>query len=474
MIEPSAGRWYASGPFVIAVTLVIGVFLFGGSARSDSGGLLAVYPSAALALTVGAAFAPTRRLRHFRWLLALTGASVVLALLHLIPLPPALWHALPGRDLVLAIDEATGAGPVWRPLSLSPAGSLAALFALTVPAAALAIGMAIPAALHRRLALLVLAMGGLSALLGVIQILSPPSSGWYLHDVANHGLPVGLFANRNHQAAMLACLLPMLAWLSLRSGGSVARRRAGAFLAGSAGIGLIPLILVCGSRAGVALALMGMAGAAWIIASAPSPGRQQRGTRRRASLLAVAGAALVMLVAAIALGRSLALERLQAQELDGEFRLSAWRAIWNMAGDYLPLGSGLGSFREVYRIEEPYDLLSRSYLNHAHNDILELVLTGGLPAMAILLAAVASYLGATLRLIRVGAASAGSQEQSARLQLGRLGVVVIAILGAGSIVDYPLRVPSLACLLMLSAMWLASALRPVGPSAQDGDRLAAR
>lgn len=432
-----------------------------------------MYPIAAVALAVGVGCAPARRLRRYRSLLALMGASAILVCLHLVPLPPLLWHTLPGRDLVIAIDKAAGVGSVWRPLSLSPAGTLAALFALTVPAAALSIGMAIPAALHRRLALLVLTMGGLSALLGMIQIVSPASSGWYLHDVANHGLPVGLFANRNHQAAMLACLLPMLAWLAQRSGGTVARRRAGAFLAGGAGIGLIPLILVCGSRAGVALALVGMAGAAWIIASAPSPGRsmhaRRAGTRRQAILLAVGGAALVTLVAAIALGRSLALERLQAQELDGEFRLSAWRAIWTMVRDYLPLGSGIGSFREVYRIGEPYDLLSRSYLNHAHNDALELLLTGGLPAVVILFAAVAIYIGAAVRLIRRGA-GVGSQADAARLQLGRVGTVVIAILAAGSIVDYPLRVPSLACFLMLAAIWLASALRPVGQSVPDSDR----
>ncbi len=470
MIKASAGRWYASGPFVIAVALVFGVFLFGGSARSDSAGLLAIYSIAGLALAAGIAFAPAERLRRYRWLLVLTGASLLLALLHLIPLPPALWHALPGRDLIVAIDGAAGAGSVWRPLSLSPTGSRAALFALIVPAAALAIGMAIPTRLHRRLALLVLGLGGLSAVLGMIQILSPASSGWYLHEVANRGLPIGLFANRNHQAAMLACLLPMLAWLALRSDGTGAGRRVGLFLAGGAGISLIPLILVCGSRAGVALALMGMAGAAWIVASAPGQDRarsRRSRTRRRAMLLAVAGGALVMLVAAVSLDRGLALERLQAQELDGEFRFSAWRAIWAMAGDYFPLGSGLGTFREVYRIGEPYDLLSRSYLNHAHNDLLELLLTGGLPAMVILLAATMIYVGAVVRLIGKGAGRAGSHGNEARVQLGRVGAVVIAMLATGSIVDYPLRVPSLACLLMLSAMWLAAALRPVEQSALE-------
>lgn len=463
MIKASAGRWYASGPFLLAAAFVGVVFLAGGSGRTGSAGFLAIYPAAGLSLAMGVMRARLELLRRYRWLLFLIGASLLLALLHLIPLPPAIWQALPGRDLVAAIDGAAGTADVWRPLSLSPAGSRAALFALIVPAAALAIGMAIPGRQRQRLALLVLGLGGLSAVLGLVQILSPASSGWYLHDVTNRGLPVGLFANRNHQAAMLACLLPMLAWLALRPGGRPARRRVVAILAGGAAMGLIPLILVCGSRAGIALALIGMAGAAWIVASASEIGaaRVQRSKqrRRRWAMLAVAGGVLTMLAAAISLGRSSALDRLQAQDLDGEFRLSAWRAIGEMAGDYFPAGSGLGTFREVYRVAEPYDLLSHSYLNHAHNDVLELLLTGGLPAILILLAAVALYAGALVRLIRAGTARSDGAAREARLRLGRVGAVVIAILATGSLVDYPLRVPSLACLMMLSAMWLADALR---------------
>lgn len=449
---------------------MIAAFLFGGSARSDSAGLVVIYPIATLALVAGIVCASADRLSRYRMLVALTGASVLLALLHLIPLPPALWRALPGHDVVAAIDTATGAGPVWRPLSLSPTGSWAALFALIVPAAALAIGTALPNRLHQRLALLVLALGGISAVLGLIQILSGASSGWYLHEVTNRGLPVGLFANRNHQAAMLACLLPMLAWLASRSGGSPARRRASALLAVAAGIGLIPLILVSGSRAGVALALIGAAGAAWIVARAPRrapAGGLRRRPPRRAIVLATIGGALVMVVAAVSMDRGLALDRLQAQELDGEFRLSAWRAVWSMAGDYFPVGSGLGTFREVYRMGEPYDLLSRSYLNHAHNDVLELILTGGIPAIAILLAAIALYVGASVRLVRGDSSRRAPGEDDARLQLGRVGVVVIAILATASIVDYPLRVPALSALLMVSGMWLAAALRPDKQSALE-------
>ena len=52
------------------------------------------------------------RLRRFA--LALLALIVALPLLQLIPLPPVLWHALPGRELPLQIDNALG-WSMWRP-----------------------------------------------------------------------------------------------------------------------------------------------------------------------------------------------------------------------------------------------------------------------------------------------------------------------------------------------------------------------
>lgn len=448
-----AGRWRASGPLLIAAIWIVVVFLFGGSSRSDSVRLILVYPLATFALMIGVWWMPAHRVRRHRWLFLLMAASFLLAIVHLVPLPPALWQTLPGREIVGAIDGAAGEAGRWRPLSMAPEAGLPALFALLVPAATLAIGTAIAARQQDRLALLVLALGGLSAILGLIQILSGSSSGWYLHEITSRGLPVGLFANRNHQAAMLACLIPMLAWATTRIGGSAAKRRVGGALAAGAGLALIPLILVCGSRAGVALAALGIGGAVWIILDGRDRATAERGERRgRRLVIAALGVGIAAITAAaLLMNRDLAFARLGAQELDGEFRLTAWQAIWAMAREYFPVGSGLGTFREVYRIDEPYMLLSRTYLNHAHNDFLELLMTGGLPALAILLVALFAYGVGLVCLIR--------SVHRHDLQLARLGAIIIAILAAASFTDYPLRVPSLACLLVLAAMWMMAGLR---------------
>ncbi|MCQ4504087.1 hypothetical protein NON27_28270, partial [Vibrio parahaemolyticus] len=74
----------------------------------------------------------------------------------------------------------------------------------------------------------------------------------------------GLFANRNHQAALLTALFPLLAAFACAG---VADRRTAAIRGGIAlGIGaiLVPLILLIGSRAGVLLLGLGLACALFV------------------------------------------------------------------------------------------------------------------------------------------------------------------------------------------------------------------
>ena len=57
----------------------------------------------------------------------------------------------------------------------------------------------------------------------------------------------------------------------------------------------------------------------------------------------------------------------------------------------------MGAFEKVFQANEPDALLGPVFLNHAHNDWLEAVITGGLPAAALLVIAVGGTLYAALR-----------------------------------------------------------------------------
>ena len=74
---------------------------------------------------------PADRLRPALGLVALL---LVLPVVQLIPLPPALWQALPGRAIERGALDLIGAADTWRPLSVAPARTLAALLALVPPA----------------------------------------------------------------------------------------------------------------------------------------------------------------------------------------------------------------------------------------------------------------------------------------------------------------------------------------------------
>jgi O-antigen ligase len=112
---------------------------------------------------------------------------------------------------------------------------------------------------------------------------------------------------------------------------------------------------------------------------------------------------------------------------------------------YFPFGSGAGAFDPVYRIHERNELLSFSYLNHAHNDLLEVVLDAGLLGLLLLLAAIAWWLWKSLRAWR---------SASADNLLPRLGSIILFLTLVASIPDYPARTPMIMAVVVIAAVWL--------------------
>jgi O-antigen ligase len=136
----------------------------------------------------------------------------------------------------------------------------------------------------------------------------------------------------------------------------------------------------------------------------------------------------------------------------GEGRLQAWPAVLSAANNYLPLGSGVGSFDPVYRSLEQVETLKAEFFNHAHNDYLELLLEGGWLAIAVI-AVFLFWFGKQVRLAwgtHLGEVGA----------LARASTLVVPALLLHSVVDYPLRTESLA---VFFAFACGSVCRP-GPT----------
>ena len=109
--------------FKLLAAFIVVLFLTGGSARDDVMSLLVLRPLAVLALGAGLLTLSGAQLSANRIVFCLFFALVGLIGLHAVPLPPAIWQSIPGRELVAEIDRAAGLTGIWRPLSLEPYGT---------------------------------------------------------------------------------------------------------------------------------------------------------------------------------------------------------------------------------------------------------------------------------------------------------------------------------------------------------------
>lgn len=426
----------------------------GGGARGDIESLILLRPLAVLTCGVALATLNRRHIREHRFLLGFAAALFLLTLLHLIPLPPSIWSSLPGREFIVEIERTAQIEGSWRPISLVPSATWNALFSLFVPLGALLLAVQLSPEQRERFLPLFLILGMASGLLGLLQVVGDPEGPLYLYSVTNSGAAVGFFANRNHQAIFLACLIPMLAVYASRPATTFEQVRLRFIVGGAAILVLMPFLLVTGSRSGVILGLLGLVSTPFLFRR-PAVERAGRPARLGPGVIGagVLGvAALSMLT--ILFGRGEAFNRLMSVGAGTEDnRLLFWRPVADMAWQYFPFGSGVGAFEDIYKIGEPDSLLSVNYLNHAHNDWLEVVMTAGLPGIILLAAALAAWAVGAWRAWR------GPAENLPRRSYARLGSVCLLMLGLGSVGDYPLRVPFLACFGAILAVWLHDATR---------------
>ena len=433
--------------FTAFAVLVFAAFLMGGSARPDVQSLVILRP---LAILLGGYALIVITLEQLRLIampgLLLLGLALVIGL-QLIPLPPEVWTQLPGRSMVAEIGAAMGLGDAWRPLSLAPERTINALLALTVPGATLLL-LAVQEPERRRRALVLFLWAAIgSALLGALQLLSPDDVALYTYRISTDGAPVGLFANRNHQGVFLACMVLVSTWFIVSTG----KRDRTAPLHRALGMAALllcfVLVLIAGSRAGLAaLALMSAVSLWYAARSNLIPNRVALGRRTisRCAVFAGLGILLLGLVGlSITQGRSLSIDRL-VDSMGGEggtdLRAELAPILWRMVSNQFPYGSGFGSFEDLYKTVEPLTLLSNRYLNQAHNDWAQFLIEGGLPALLLLVLVIAWLV---LRATQVLRAEPGSSRDLALLSL-----IILVMLGLASVVDYPLRTPAMAVYAM--------------------------
>ncbi|WP_404335668.1 O-antigen ligase family protein [Sphingomonas sp. MMS12-HWE2-04] len=432
--------------FLAFLVLLAGALLAGGASAAAAPGQPAVRLVAFASLLLVTLSGLSPDWRRYRELFLLLGAILGLVALQLVPLPPAAWTMLPGRAALVEVARATGNLDSWRPLATVPDGAWNALFSLVVPAAAL-IGFACLSDRQRAMTVpLLLGVVALSALLGLLQISGEQIS-------SGVGVPFGeasgLLANRNHQALLLAIGIPLTLHTAILEDRLDRGRSA---LAAGLIIFFILMIVATGSRAGLALALAALLGG--MLINRAGLRRVWKGIPPPVAIMLSAG--LVALIGGLVFltmlaGNAEAVFRLFAMGVGEDMRARALPTLMEMIHESFPVGFGFGSFDAMFRILEPSVLLKRTYFNHAHNDWLEIVLDGGLFALLLLLAALGWWLWSATQLLRSGAPAASRR--------GLLGALVLLLILAASLVDYPARTPLMMMVTVIAACWLSDGSR---------------
>lgn len=452
--------------FLVLSMVTLVTALTGGSSQATTPALALLRPVLALALVTTIMLPDGRDWRGLRAPATILALFALSMLLQLIPLPSRWWLGLAGHARYALAVEASGASAL--PLSLSPDLTLNSLFAL-MPAAVVIAAYAAMRPAHRwATAWLAAGVAGLSLIFAIGQI-GGQGVGLYLYR-GQQDYVAGLLANRNHQAVLLASALPVLAVLARAVIGRRHGRLTAIVLAGLA-IVMLPMILLTGSRQGLALAALALFCAVPLLPlPAVRPGAPSS-LSRRTILVALLGLVGALVVIALLSGRAASIERLWgAGGVEGDPRLLNWPTVMAMTRDFFPTGIGYGAFDPVHRGFEPDAVLNAGYFNHAHNDLLEVVLTGGLPGALLAV----SFVGF---LIARGAAVFGRDAATSRRSayLDRAGLIVTVLFLLASLVDYPLRAPIVDIVVALAVCWLAAPPElPVHRARRSRERSGAR
>jgi hypothetical protein len=392
-----------------------------------------------------------------RNLLALIGLAAALLTFELIPLPPFLWSLLPGRGNIAEGYALLGMSRPWLPISLSTSGTLAALCAL-IPVVTVVVLTYVSSGYGRLFSVyLIIATAVASVVLGLLQKMQGPDSLYYIYDVTNRGGVVGFFANRNHLATLLLATIPLIGALGVsphrdkkQDDSKVGRLMVTGCMALLIAVGVI----VVRSSAGWLLL------PPTIFATVAIFLRGEKGKVPASVLQVGAVVAAICVVASIVAPIKMNDLGDKLSGIDPHMRNQSIRTTASAAVDYLPFGSGGGSFVHVYPLYENVESASLEYLNHAHNDYVEVFLEHGLLGLALIALALAFWLSRTLQLWRVGQGDA----------MSRAGSIVVAIVVAHSLVDYPLRTAAVAAIAAFSFALMVAPESAEMPSWQSARR----
>jgi O-antigen ligase len=437
----------AEASLIFCVTAA--VLAFGGTEPISFALVEIVLLGAVLAVLVGS--------KDFEWAGSLRSAAVPafligLVIFQLVPLPGALLRLLRPDNPALGATLPGSDNHSFSSLSIAPYSTRIHLILLVCCAGVFFFARMLgqDRASRKRLVTWLVALGTLEALYGLVQYLT----GWQriFGYVKKYNLEeaTGTYINRNHFAGFLEMVIPFGVALVLYENAKLPRKvmlgrnaRMKRVLGGKklSRIGLWLLaasVMVAGlffslSRMGIISAVASLA-----VMAAFS------GFQRRVGLWVAAGIMACGIILVLWMGAGPALVRFgtisEEYASADENRWSLWKDTARLIGGHPLLGSGLGTFPVAFtRVQSTF---LGQFVNHAHNDYLELASDLGIPAAALFFGSTGALL---VRVARKATSSDVSFERA--MALGCLGSIAAMLLH--SLTDFNLYIPANALVFSL-------------------------
>lgn len=376
------------------------------------------------------------------WVIAIIIA--VIPLLQLVPLPPFLWQALPGRKIEYDALALIGEQSDWRAWSLAPARTLSSLLSLGPPLLLLTMTSALDnngqVTLIRAVALMALA----TLILGALQYSAGDDSPLHLYGIVTPAL-AGFQANSNATADLFLVALmtgPLLVctWAMER----MIPHKAAIVISSSAicvAICAFAVVLTW-SRMGIALVPIPIIASLWIL-------RPMIGYTPRVLLIGLLALLIAVPICVVLAQTNPVLAGVISRfDFSNELRFEIWRDGSFVARKYFPFGVGMGDFVPAFIADERLETVRTTVVNRAHNELIELITETG--AFGLLALSATSFL-----LIRqvVRALRNARQQSTSIIWFASTALIILTL---HSLVDYPLRSLSLACLAAACAGLLLS------------------
>jgi O-antigen ligase len=367
-------------------------------------------------------------------LIVLLVLVVLVIALQLVPLPPSVWTSLPGRQPVVEGFRLIGEPLPWLPLSLDPYWTIASALWL-LPAIAVLFGIVRLGSFRAAsLAWVLAAVTIASVVVGALQKVGGNDSPWYFYEITNYGSTTGFFSNANHLATLMVATIPFLAalYLSLVAKGRSVQKSSGLLVVLAGTLVVIAVgIAINASIAGIGLSVPVLAASVLMILS-----RRRKLPRWTPLIVAVllAGSVAVVFTAPFANNLTTAGEKSKEDSRYNSFTKSV-----AAAKDFMPVGSGIGTFQQIYRTHEDPASVDRFYMNHVHGDYIELALETGVPGLLVLLLFLIWWARRCLLIWR-------AEEPD---YFARAATIASAAILAHSIVDYPLRTVAISAVFAM-------------------------